>query len=164
MVVGAQVCVDAEANDGGEVVWAGAVQLDPGLVHAARAGSWTWWRVDQWRLWVHVCWVGRWLLPRRGRAVVGIGGLWKQWANGCGKLLPAVACRRRPFQARWRVGCAAPSTVHHRPSSNQPTFTLLAMKHPPAEQVTATNVDIAHVAPKWHLYTPEEVEEVIARL
>lgn len=34
---------------------------------------------------------------------------------------------------------------------------------PPA-QVTATNVDIARVAPKWHLYTPEEVEEVITRL
>ena len=31
-------------------------------------------------------------------------------------------------------------------------------------QVTATNVDIASVAPKWHLYAPEEVEEVIARL
>ena len=31
-------------------------------------------------------------------------------------------------------------------------------------QVTATNVDIARVAPKWHLYTPAEVEEVIARL
>lgn len=34
----------------------------------------------------------------------------------------------------------------------------------PFRQVTATNVDIASVAPKWHLYTPEEVEEVIARL
>ena len=31
-------------------------------------------------------------------------------------------------------------------------------------QVTPTNVDIASVAPKWHLYTPEEVEGVIARL
>lgn len=36
--------------------------------------------------------------------------------------------------------------------------------NPVAMQVTATNVDIARVAPKWHLYTPEEVEEVIARL
>lgn len=36
--------------------------------------------------------------------------------------------------------------------------------HPLCPQVTATNVDIARVAPKWHLYTPEEVEEVIARL
>lgn len=34
----------------------------------------------------------------------------------------------------------------------------------PLAQVTATNVDIARVAPKWHLYTPEEVEEVISRL
>ena len=31
-------------------------------------------------------------------------------------------------------------------------------------QVTATNVDIARVAPKWHLYTVAEVEEVIGRL
>jgi hypothetical protein len=31
-------------------------------------------------------------------------------------------------------------------------------------QVTALNVDIASVAPKWHLYTPEEGEEVIGRL
>ena len=31
-------------------------------------------------------------------------------------------------------------------------------------QVTATNVDIAKVAPKWHLYSPAEVEAVIARL
>ena len=37
-------------------------------------------------------------------------------------------------------------------------------RHPCCLQVTATNVDIARVAPKWHLYTPEEVEEVIARL
>ena len=35
---------------------------------------------------------------------------------------------------------------------------------PPLLQVTATNVDIASVAPRWHLYTPFEVEEVIARL
>ena len=34
----------------------------------------------------------------------------------------------------------------------------------PASQVTATNVDIAKVAPKWHLYSPAEVEAVIARL
>lgn len=31
-------------------------------------------------------------------------------------------------------------------------------------QVTSTNVDIARVAPKWHLYSPSEVEEVFARL
>ena len=35
---------------------------------------------------------------------------------------------------------------------------------PPGAQVTPTNVDIAKVAPAWHLYTPEEVEAVIARL
>ena len=38
---------------------------------------------------------------------------------------------------------------------------LLASLHP---QVTSTNVDIARVAPKWHLYSPAEVEGVIARL
>lgn len=31
-------------------------------------------------------------------------------------------------------------------------------------QVTATNVDIARVAPTYHLYTVEEVEAVISRL
>lgn len=36
-------------------------------------------------------------------------------------------------------------------------------KHTPA-QVTATNVDIARVAPTYHLYTVEEVEGVIGRL
>jgi hypothetical protein len=30
--------------------------------------------------------------------------------------------------------------------------------------VTATNVDIAKVAPSYHLYNQEEVEGVIARL
>ena len=33
-----------------------------------------------------------------------------------------------------------------------------------SEQVTPNNVDIAKVAPKYHLYTPAEVEAVIARL
>lgn len=32
------------------------------------------------------------------------------------------------------------------------------------ERVTSTNVDIACVAPDWKLYTPSEVEAVIARL
>jgi len=32
------------------------------------------------------------------------------------------------------------------------------------EKVTSTNVDIATVAPTWHMYSSEEVEEVIARL
>lgn len=37
--------------------------------------------------------------------------------------------------------------------------------HPaPVVQVTSTNVDIARVAPTWHLYSPEEVEEVFVRL
>ena len=31
-------------------------------------------------------------------------------------------------------------------------------------QVTPTNVDIASVAPYYHLYTKEEIEEVISRL
>lgn len=31
-------------------------------------------------------------------------------------------------------------------------------------QVTPTNVDIASVAPQYHLYTTAEVEEVITRL
>ena len=31
-------------------------------------------------------------------------------------------------------------------------------------QVTPTNVDIASVAPTYHLYTKEEIEEVISRL
>ena len=33
-----------------------------------------------------------------------------------------------------------------------------------SKQVTPNNVDIAKVAPKYHLYTPAEVEAVIARL
>lgn len=41
---------------------------------------------------------------------------------------------------------------------------LSTLKQVMEEKVTATNVDIARVAPKWHLYTPEEVEEVISRL
>ncbi|KAL4446349.1 hypothetical protein ABPG77_003156 [Micractinium sp. CCAP 211/92] len=41
---------------------------------------------------------------------------------------------------------------------------LSTLKQVMEEKVTATNVDIARVAPKWHLYTPTEVEEVIARL
>jgi 20S proteasome subunit alpha 5 len=32
------------------------------------------------------------------------------------------------------------------------------------QQVTPNNVDIAKVAPNYHLYTPAEVEAVIARL
>lgn len=41
---------------------------------------------------------------------------------------------------------------------------LSTLKQVMEEKVTATNVDISRVAPKWHLYTPEEVDAVIARL
>ena len=34
----------------------------------------------------------------------------------------------------------------------------------PPCQVTATNVDVARVAPKYHLYTEEEVQALIGRL
>ena len=41
---------------------------------------------------------------------------------------------------------------------------LSTLKQVMEEKVTPTNVDIASVAPKWHLYTPTEVEAVIERL
>lgn len=41
---------------------------------------------------------------------------------------------------------------------------LSTLKQVMEEKVTPTNVDIASVAPKWHLYTPAEVEAVIGRL
>lgn len=41
---------------------------------------------------------------------------------------------------------------------------LSTLKQVMEEKVTPTNVDIARIAPKWHLYTPEEVGEVIGRL
>jgi hypothetical protein len=41
---------------------------------------------------------------------------------------------------------------------------LTTLKAVMEEKVGATNVDIARVAPGWHLYTPAEVEAVIARL
>ncbi|KAI3431557.1 hypothetical protein D9Q98_004606 [Chlorella vulgaris] len=41
---------------------------------------------------------------------------------------------------------------------------LSTLKQVMEEKVTSTNVDIARVAPKWHLYSPAEVEEVIGRL
>ena len=31
-------------------------------------------------------------------------------------------------------------------------------------QVTSTNVDIARIAPKYHLYTEAEVQDVMSRL
>jgi hypothetical protein len=39
---------------------------------------------------------------------------------------------------------------------------LILLSH--SVQVTPNNVDIAKVAPKYHLYTPAEVQAVIARL
>ena len=41
---------------------------------------------------------------------------------------------------------------------------LSTLKQVMEEKVTSTNVDIATVAPTWHMYSSEEVEEVIARL
>jgi 20S proteasome subunit alpha 5 len=41
---------------------------------------------------------------------------------------------------------------------------LSTLKQVMEEKVTATNVDIAKVAPTWHLYTAEEVQGVIGRL
>ncbi|XP_073064572.1 proteasome subunit alpha type-5 [Primulina huaijiensis] len=44
------------------------------------------------------------------------------------------------------------------------TIALSILKQVMEEKVTANNVDIAKVAPTYHLYTPVEVEEVISRL
>ncbi|PWZ53733.1 Proteasome subunit alpha type-5 [Zea mays] len=44
------------------------------------------------------------------------------------------------------------------------TIALSILKQVMEEKVTPNNVDIAKVAPKYHLYTPAEVEAVIARL
>lgn len=41
---------------------------------------------------------------------------------------------------------------------------LSTLKQVMEEKVTSTNVDIAKVAPKWHIYSQEEVESVINRL
>lgn len=41
---------------------------------------------------------------------------------------------------------------------------LSTLKQVMEEKVTATNVDVARVAPGWHLYTVPEVEALIARL
>lgn len=41
---------------------------------------------------------------------------------------------------------------------------LSTLKQVMEEKVTGTNVDIAKVAPSYHLYTPAEVQEVIGRL
>ncbi|CAI7757267.1 unnamed protein product [Closterium sp. NIES-53] len=43
------------------------------------------------------------------------------------------------------------------------TLALSTLKQVMEEKVSATNVDIAKVAPTYHLYTKEEVEQVIAR-
>ncbi|GBG69926.1 hypothetical protein CBR_g4752 [Chara braunii] len=44
------------------------------------------------------------------------------------------------------------------------TLALSTLKQVMEEKVSATNVDIASVAPKFHLYSAQEVEAVIARL
>ncbi|BBN19584.1 20S proteasome subunit alpha 5 [Marchantia polymorpha subsp. ruderalis] len=44
------------------------------------------------------------------------------------------------------------------------TLALSTLKHVMEEKVTSLNVYIARVAPKYHLYTPSEVESVIRRL
>ncbi|KAI8526960.1 hypothetical protein RHMOL_Rhmol12G0039400 [Rhododendron molle] len=44
------------------------------------------------------------------------------------------------------------------------TITLSILKQVIEEKVTPNNVDIAKVAPIYHLYTPSEVEAVISRL
>ncbi|RZC83119.1 hypothetical protein C5167_045904 [Papaver somniferum] len=44
------------------------------------------------------------------------------------------------------------------------TVALSILKQVMEEKVTPNNVDIAKVAPKYHLYSPSEVEAVIARL
>uniref|UniRef100_A0A453K4W8 Proteasome endopeptidase complex n=1 Tax=Aegilops tauschii subsp. strangulata TaxID=200361 RepID=A0A453K4W8_AEGTS len=44
------------------------------------------------------------------------------------------------------------------------TIALSILKQVMEEKVTPNNVDIAMVAPNYHLYTPAEVEAVIARL
>ncbi|MEW5311016.1 MAG: hypothetical protein WDW38_002764 [Sanguina aurantia] len=41
---------------------------------------------------------------------------------------------------------------------------LSTLKQVMEEKVTSTNVDIAVVSPKYHLYTPAEVQEIIGRL
>lgn len=41
---------------------------------------------------------------------------------------------------------------------------LSTLKQVMEEKVTATNVDIAKVAPAYHLYSTDEVEAVIGRL
>uniref|UniRef100_A0A453HYL6 Uncharacterized protein n=1 Tax=Aegilops tauschii subsp. strangulata TaxID=200361 RepID=A0A453HYL6_AEGTS len=44
------------------------------------------------------------------------------------------------------------------------TIALSILKQVMEEKVTPNNVDIAKVSPSYHLYTPAEVEAVIARL
>jgi 20S proteasome subunit alpha 5 len=41
---------------------------------------------------------------------------------------------------------------------------LSILKQVMEEKITSTNVDLATVGPKYHLYTQAEVEEVMARL
>ena len=77
----------------------------------------------------------------------------KQAAWGRGRAAGQVELKGAGVAARWGSRHAR-RWRDARPSAHRPC----------APQVTATNVDIAKVAPAWHLYTPEEVEAVIARL
>lgn len=50
------------------------------------------------------------------------------------------------------------------PDAQAEVLALSVLKQVMEEKVTKTNVDIATVAPKYHLYTQDEVQGVIDRL
>jgi hypothetical protein len=71
----------------------------------------------------------------------------------------AAPYRARCLVASVAVTCAARYLVLlHRASAHADIAVAVLL------QVTPTNVDISSVAPRYHLYTTEEVEAVIARL
>jgi 20S proteasome subunit alpha 5 len=62
---------------------------------------------------------------------------------------------------------APPFQEHFKPEMTLAEAEVLALstlKQVMEEKVTATNVDIAKVAPAYHLYSTDEVEAVIGRL
>jgi hypothetical protein len=74
-----------------------------------------------------------------------------------------LACTSRPAPAQRTPLGAAYGLAHRgtgvaccRPSASTSLFT-------PA-QVTSTNVDIARIAPKYHIYSVDEVQALINRL
>ena len=71
-------------------------------------------------------------------------------SNAHGSRVLSVPLMRSPGRVDLRPG------LKHR--SKEYSLLLLCF------QVTSTNVDIARVAPKYHLYTTAEVEEVMSRL